>query len=281
MDLLPDQLSLIFWTGGSIEIYSSGYQVLSVEPAIGSDLTTIQFCLPIEQLGCTDPLACNFNPFANQDNGSCAYPQVFEQEFIVCDGFELDGQYYQESFVNSETIVLANGCDSVVNTTYTVSYSPDVNMFVDFIDDALTAETNNSDNLLYNWNTNESTQTINIDTNGVYTVTVIDAQSLCSSTSSINVSWLDATSIDDYIASVYDFKVYPNPSSNVFNVSFYSLDEIDLSVNSILGEKIYFEKVRSNGQAYVQIDLSNYSKGIYNLTIKTPDGLSNHKLILQ
>ena len=275
------QLSLIFWTGGSIEIYSSGYQVLSVEPAIGSDLTTIQFCLPIEQLGCTDPLACNFNPFANQDNGSCAYPQVFEQEFIVCDGFELDGQYYQESFVNSETIVLANGCDSVVNTTYTVSYSPDVNMFVDFIDDALTAETNNSDNLLYNWNTNESTQTINIDTNGVYTVTVIDAQSLCSSTSSINVSWLDATSIDDYIASVYDFKVYPNPSSNVFNVSFYSLDEIDLSVNSILGEKIYFEKVRSNGQAYVQIDLSNYSKGIYNLTIKTPDGLSNHKLILQ
>ena len=55
----------------------------------------------------------------------------------------------------------------------------------------------------------------------------------------------------------------------------------DISVNSILGEKIYFEKVRSNGQAYVQIDLSNYSKGIYNLSIKTPDGLSNHKLILQ
>ena len=104
---------------------------------------------------------------------------------------------------------------------------------------------------------------------------------MCSSTSSINVSWLDATSIDSYIASVYDFKVYPNPSSSVFNISFYSLNEIDLSVNSILGEKIYFEKVRSNGQAYVQIDLSNYSKGIYNLSIKTPDGLSNHKLILQ
>ncbi len=275
------QLNLINWIGGSIEIYSSGYQVLDVEPAIGSDLTTIQFCLPIEQLGCTDQLACNYNPFANQDNGSCAYPQVYEQEFLICDGFELDGVYYQESFVNSETIVLANGCDSVVNTTYTVSYSPEVNMFVDFIDDALTAEATNFDNLLYNWNTDESTQTISIDTNGIYTVTVTDAQSLCSSTSSINVSWLDATSIDSYIASVYDFKVYPNPSSSIFNISFYSLNEIDLSVNSILGEKIYFKKVRSNGQAYVQIDLSNYSKGIYNLSIKTPDGLSNHKLILQ
>jgi len=30
-----------------------------------------------------------------------------------------------------------------------------------------------------------------------------------------------------------------------------------------------------------QIDLSDYSKGIYNLSIKTIDGLSNHKLILQ
>ena len=29
-----------------------------------------------------------------------------------------------------------------------------------------------------------------------------------------------------------------------------------------------------------QIDLSKYSKGIYNLTLKTSDGISNHKLIL-
>ena len=79
-----------------------------------------------------------------------------------------------------------------------------------------------------------------------------------------------------------DFKanIFPNPSSNLFFVEFYSTGQIELSVTNILGEQVYFESVKSIGDISTQIDLSNYSKGVYNLTIKASNGISNHKLIL-
>ena len=52
-------------------------------------------------------------------------------------------------------------------------------------------------------------------------------------------------------------------------------------MTNIFGEHVFFESIQSNGEYNTQIDLSNYSKGVYNLTIKTSDGISNHKLILQ
>ena len=78
-----------------------------------------------------------------------------------------------------------------------------------------------------------------------------------------------------------EVNIYPNPSSNIFNLDFNSNYETEISVTNILGEQVYFESVQSVGKFNTQIDLSKYSKGIYNLTIKTSDGISNHKLILQ
>ena len=87
-----------------------------------------------------------------------------------------------------------------------------------------------------------------------------------------------ATSINETLINV---NIYPNPSSNIFNLEFNSDSETEILVTNILGEQVYFESTKSNGEFNTQIDLSNYSKGIYNLTIKTSDGISNHKLILQ
>ena len=56
---------------------------------------------------------------------------------------------------------------------------------------------------------------------------------------------------------------------------------MQILVTNILGEQVYFESNKSAGEFNIQIDLSDYSKGIYNLIIKTSDGISNHKLILQ
>ena len=74
--------------------------------------------------------------------------------------------------------------------------------------------------------------------------------------------------------------MFPNPSSAVFKIEFYSENETEILVTNILGEQVYFESTNSIGECNTQIDLSNYSKGIYNLTIKTSEGLTNHKLIL-
>ena len=75
--------------------------------------------------------------------------------------------------------------------------------------------------------------------------------------------------------------IYPNPSSNTFNTEYYSEKVSEVIVTNILGEQVYFESIKSIGDISTKIDLSNYSKGIYNLTIKTPDDITNHKLILQ
>mgnify|MGYP001329221976 CR=1 FL=1 len=88
----------------------------------------------------------------------------------------------------------------------------------------------------------------------------------------------NATSI---IENNLEVNIFPNPSSNIFNLEFNSNFETIITVTNILGEQVYIESTKSIGEFKTQIDLSNYSKGIYNLTIKTSDGVSNHKLILQ
>ena len=78
-----------------------------------------------------------------------------------------------------------------------------------------------------------------------------------------------------------EVNIYPNPSSNIFNLEFNSDSETKILVTNVLGEQVYFESIQSIGKYNTKIDLSNYSEGIYNLTIKTSDRISNHKLILQ
>ncbi|MBL6663934.1 MAG: T9SS type A sorting domain-containing protein [Flavobacteriales bacterium] len=98
--------------------------------------------------------------------------------------------------------------------------------------------------------------------------TLNDCEQVCQNISSINENLIDVN-------------IFPNPSSNIFNLEFNSDSETEILVTNILGEQVYFESINTLGELYTQIDLSNEQKGVYNLTIKTSDRISNHKLILQ
>jgi hypothetical protein len=58
-------------------------------------------------------------------------------------------------------------------------------------------------------------------------------------------------------------------------------DKYELLVTNIIGEKIYTEELNLNGNYVNQIDLSNFPKGIYNLSVSSRIGAINYKLILQ
>ena len=82
---------------------------------------------------------------------------------------------------------------------------------------------------------------------------------------------------------INDLEIYPNPSRDIFNIEF-STDEVQevkiIVVNSI-GQEIFNERVEVEGIHMQNIDLSNYSKGLFNLSIKTDTETTNHRLILQ
>ena len=109
----------------------------------------------------------------------------------------------------------------------------------------------------------------------------IDPQDGTGIYSSLNVCEQECQSVSSIYENDFNVNIYPNPSSNIFNLEFYSDTKSKIIVTNVLGEQVYIESTKSVGEFKTQIDLSNYSKGIYNLTIKTSDGISNHKLILQ
>ena len=78
--------------------------------------------------------------------------------------------------------------------------------------------------------------------------------------------------------------IYPNPSRDIFNVSFTSVDKQDLRVRilNVIGEELINENLEQFiGEYTKQINLSDNAKGIYFLEIETNDGVINKKLILQ
>jgi len=69
-------------------------------------------------LGCTDSLACNYNPLATINDSSCVYPVIWQQAFSICDG---DSIIVGNSIYNTignyiDTLAALNGCDSIVYT---------------------------------------------------------------------------------------------------------------------------------------------------------------------
>jgi len=99
------------------------------------------------------------------------------------------------------------------------------------------------------------------------------------------VFWTQPTSIRmEGGTAINNLAVYPNPSLNIFNITFTSEDVQDLKVRivNVIGEELVNETLEQFiGEYTKQINLINNAKGIYFLEIETEDGVINKKLILQ
>jgi hypothetical protein len=99
------------------------------------------------------------------------------------------------------------------------------------------------------------------------------------------VFWTQPTSVRlEGKLAINNLAVYPNPSRDIFNISFISEDAQDLKVRiiNVVGEVIISEDLEQFiGEYTKKIDLASYIKGIYFLEITTNNGVVNKKLILQ
>ena len=99
------------------------------------------------------------------------------------------------------------------------------------------------------------------------------------------ITWTQPTSIRvEGGTSINNLDVYPNPSRDIFNISFTSetIQDLKVRVINVVGEEIIIENLQQFVGEYVKsINLNLYSKGIYFLEIEANDRIINKKLMLQ
>ena len=77
-----------------------------------------------------------------------------------------------------------------------------------------------------------------------------------------------------------ELSIYPNPSSGLFNIQFNSYEgDVELQLTNILGNKVFSTFLNMKEQNNFILDLSTYSEGIYNLTLKTTMEIKTYKLV--
>ena len=108
---------------GSIvtEVDANNQIVFQLEYANGGNLYRAQkfdwfFYTPT--LGCTDSLACNYDPLVTIDDGSCVYSVIWQQTYSICDGDSvvIGSSIYNTTGNYIDSLNASNGCDSIVYT---------------------------------------------------------------------------------------------------------------------------------------------------------------------
>ncbi|MDX2245282.1 MAG: T9SS type A sorting domain-containing protein [Bacteroidia bacterium] len=137
--------------------------------------------------------------------------------------------------------------------------------------------------IAYQWDdpSNSTTATVANLQPGTYAVTVTDDNS-CSVTDSVEV--LDQTSIeDDLAAGITRFEVFPNPSTDVFNlnVELGKIDDVRLSVVDLNG-RVVMEKSHKKVITFSEkLNMENLSNGFYMLKVTTSQGVTFKHLVLK
>ena len=112
-------------------------------------------------------------------------------------------------------------------------------------------------------------------TNGDYTVQVSNALGCSAISDSISVN-INAI---DYISNTSIFSISPNPVFDALKLSFSLNQEIhQVSIFNAIGSKVY-EQNRNISQTLI-IDTKPLSDGVYVISVKTPQGVYNQRLIV-
>ncbi len=218
-------------------------------------------------------------------------------EVSSCVSYEWNGLVYENSGTYQFDTIALNGCDSTAILELEICLEP-LNIF-----GSNTAVTNTSSSYsvqnnpasMFNWTLNNGlgfissgqfTNEIVVDWSifeGIETICVVENYD-CSGVECVGDTVcfeVEIKSPSGVIENKLNINIFPNPSFNLFKIEFNSNSNTEISVTNVLGEIVYFDSAKPMGKFITQIDLSNYSKGVYNLSIKNSDGISNHKLILQ
>lgn len=131
----------------------------------------------------------------------------------------------------------------------------------------------------YLWSTTATTQTINVNTDGVYSVIVTDAHN-CQNSDSITVNVINIGITESAIDAALE--IYPNPSQGLLNVRVNNQSlRFDLQITDVAGRIIISDNHKINGLFNKTYNLTELSKGIYYFRIFSVEGNATRTLIIQ
>jgi hypothetical protein len=81
-----------------------------------------------EILGCTDPFACNYDPLANTNDGSCNYNSASYDTLFSAISISWNGLNLISSGDYSYPLINSSGCDSIANINFTIIISGILNL---------------------------------------------------------------------------------------------------------------------------------------------------------
>ena len=100
----------------------------------------------------------------------------------------------------------------------------------------------------------------------------------------LSVCELECTNTNILDHNKIKYKIYPNPSKDIFNLTFNTddFDSVKIKVINILGETIYFETIENFDDILEKkIDLTGNIKGVYLLLITSDNVIINDRIILK
>jgi hypothetical protein len=192
----------------------------------------------------------------------------------------------------SVTVSNAALCFNSDTVLVTFVAPPSINLGPDTIvcvDDLIATVTLNAGEgfLSYQWNTNETTQEIEISETGLYAVTVSNAPTCFGSDqvivvfdTCVNVSADDLTGLDNT-----GIQLFPNPNRGEFQVKLSNIELKDatVSVRNATGQLVDDVMLKDGyvGQQEIEFNLSFAPKGIYLVTLTTNGKRIDRRVIIQ
>jgi uncharacterized protein affecting Mg2+/Co2+ transport len=176
-------------------------------------------------------------------------------------------------------IMDANGCSKTETVSVVVNALPILTAVSDntLLCVGETANLTASGATSYTWNTTATTSVIAVSptVTTTYTVNGTDVNG-CSNTTTLTQNVSLCTGMETLISSSNGVFVYPNPSNGLFTLESSSIS--NLIITDVLGKVILTQNLETGKNT---VDLSNYSNGVYMLSVSHNGLINKTKIIKQ
>ncbi len=248
--------------GSLYQLNNLSYTTNAIIPVISGGMLYV--CAGVIN-GCMDEVACNFDEYATQDDGSCDYPEIFYDCDNNClSDLDLDGVCDELEIV---------GCVEPMACNYHSTATDEADcIFADMAScEACSGE---------------------IDGTGTIIDYDLDEDGICDSIGCTDPFAMNyspfATEEDDsceYLNQIelknIEFSVYPNPVSDRMTlVCDQSYSRLELSISNTLGALVYqksFQNVQAN--TLIEIDVQAFHSGMYFMNVSSPSAFISIPII--